>query len=485
MKKAVKKCLVVSILFVMMEGSLLRFLLGKTELLSVFLPVAVSSAILFAAHRLKAGKRLLAHPSAVACFLFLLGMALFAAGMARTPVPSWGSVSMVMGSVLLAYSGRDKGQKGFWMAAAGFGASVLAAWWFGSILGMLCAFVSAVVVLSQAIADRWFDPEKRFPYGVMLTTLILTGAAAIFWLRIVDYEWLLDMIHPEYEIGYQSYRNELVRTIAAEAEWLRGGHVQIADGIAAVDLLLIWGDGYGLAWLLDQYGWLFTLAALIPILCVCICCALVCSFADRLKRYFCKAAAALICLQFALFILQNFGMEIVLLEAPLFSGSVTGNMITLLLLGLLLWGNQPSTDWMEACGQREQEEQSACHVLLDLLSLPQSENIITDLILEGEENAQIREKLLSSLTGHVSCMVMVLIGTPEQVAAELRHLHMFQKQMLVVKLTFGSQEAYDASTDTFAQPLAGALENKVDSVHAFKALNESLGDIMRAVLLLV
>ena len=126
-----------------------------------------------------------------------------------------------------------------------------------------------------------------------------------------------------------------------------------------------------------------------------------------------------------------------------------------------------------------------CHVLVDHLQLPGSTKSIVDLFLDGEEDERVEGILVNSLQDHSACTALILIGTPEAVKEELRQVHVFSNKVLLTKLVFGSEADNRVYTDPIAQILTTTFENKIEVLHAFKAVDPTLKGTMKLILLLV
>ena len=126
-----------------------------------------------------------------------------------------------------------------------------------------------------------------------------------------------------------------------------------------------------------------------------------------------------------------------------------------------------------------------CHVLVDHLQLPGSTRMIVDLFLEGEEDERVERILVDGLHDQPACTVLVLIGTPESVQEELRQIHIFSNKVLLTKLIFGSEADHRVYTDPIAHILTATFENKIEVLHAFKAVDRTMKGTMKLILLLV
>lgn len=132
-----------------------------------------------------------------------------------------------------------------------------------------------------------------------------------------------------------------------------------------------------------------------------------------------------------------------------------------------------------------EEADPPCHVLVDHLQLPRSTKMIVDLFLEGEEDERVENILVDNLHDQTACTALILMGTPEAVKEELRQIHVFSNKVLLTKLVFGSEADNRVYTDPIAQILTATFENKIEVLHAFKAVDPTLKGTMKLILLLV
>lgn len=125
-----------------------------------------------------------------------------------------------------------------------------------------------------------------------------------------------------------------------------------------------------------------------------------------------------------------------------------------------------------------------CHVLVDHLQLPGSKKSIVDLFLDGEEDERVEGIIVDSLRDQSACTALILIGTPEAVKEELRQVHVFSNKVLLTKLVFGCDADHRVYVDPIAKMLTDTFENKIDVLHAFKAVDPTLKGTMKLILLL-
>lgn len=135
--------------------------------------------------------------------------------------------------------------------------------------------------------------------------------------------------------------------------------------------------------------------------------------------------------------------------------------------------------------ESENAEYTACHVLMDLMQLPESMDAIVDIFLNGEEDDRVKESLQECLRPYTACAAVCLIGTPEEVGDELRQLHMYHNKVLLTVFIFESEKEKCAFRDPLSEIMVKTFENRFDKIHAFATVDANLKKTMKLIMLLV
>lgn len=158
--------------------------------------------------------------------------------------------------------------------------------------------------------------------------------------------------------------------------------------------------------------------------------------------------------------------------------SVTLSALTLY---VLLWLLPERLCRTLGCGE---EEYTACHVLMDLMPLPESMGTIVDIFLNGEEDDRVKGILQESLRPYTACTSVCLIGTPEEVGDELRQLHLYHNKVLLTVFVFGSEKEKSRFRDPLSDRMVNTFENRFETVHAFATVDTDLKKTMKLIMLL-